>query len=80
MYIFIWGVRHRNFVRFDTELESLETLEELKEVEARINESLRRRRIYTYLGLILRNVVEGLEDEFDSYGFEGYARGHDSEE
>ncbi len=80
VYIFIWVVRHRNFVRFDTELESLETLEELKEVEARINESLRRRRIHTYHGLILRNVVEGLEDELDSYWFERYARGHDSEE
>lgn len=80
VYIIIWVVRHRNFVRFDAELESLETLEELKESEGRINESLRRRRIHTYHGLILRNMVEVLEDELDSYWFERYARGEDSEE
>ncbi len=80
LYIAIWVIRHRNFVRFDTELESIDTLEELKEAEGRINESLRRRRIHTYHGLILRNMVEVLEDELDSYWFERYARGEDSEE
>jgi len=80
VYISVWVFRHRNFVRFDAELESLESLEVLKEVEERINESLRRRRIHTYHGLILRNVVEGLEDRLDSEWSENYSRDSDSEE
>ena len=80
LYITIWVIRHRNFVRFDAELESLDTLEDLKEAEERINEYLRRRRIHTYHGLILRNVVEGLEDRLDSEWSENYSRDSDSEE
>ena len=80
LYIAIWVIRHRNFVRFDAELESIDTLEDLKVVEERINEYLRRRRIHTYHGLILRNVVEGLEDRLDSEWFENSSRDSDSEE
>ena len=79
LYIAIWVIRHRNFARFDAELESIDTLEDLKVVEERINEYLRRRRIHTYHGLILRNVVEGLEDRLDSEWFENSSRDSDSE-
>ena len=80
LYIAIWVIRHRNFARFDAELESIDTLEDLKVVEERINEYLRRRRIHTYHGLILRNVVEGLEDRLDSEWFENSSMDSDSEE
>ena len=79
LYIAIWVIRHRNFVRFDAELESIDTLEDLKVLEERVNEYLRRRRIHTYHGLILRNVVEGLEDRLDSEWFENSSRDSDSE-
>ena len=38
------------------------TVEELKALEIRINDLLRRRQMTVYYGLVLRNAIEAIED------------------
>ena len=79
IYAAIWVLRSRNFRRLDESLETVLSLPNLREIEDEVEQLMRRRRLHTHHGVILRNTIERREDELDQGRLNNHGRG-DSEE
>ena len=62
IYISLFVRRRLSFRILLNEVEMSRTVEELKALEIRINDLLRRRQMKVYYGLVLRNAIEAIED------------------
>lgn len=62
IYISLFVRRRLSFRILLNEVEMSRTVEELKVLETRINDLLRRRQMKVYYGLVLRNAIEAIED------------------
>ena len=79
VYCFVvWFYRHRTFERFDSELNEITNITELRTFEKTVNEAMRKRKLQSHHGVILRNTIETKEDEIDNSWFTKFSK--DSEE
>ena len=62
IYISLFVRRRLSFRVLLNEVEMSRTVQELKALEIRINDLLRRRQMKVYYGLVLRNAIEAIED------------------
>lgn len=78
IYFVVWFYRHRTFERFDSELNEITNITELRTFEKTVNEAMRKRKLQSHHGVILRNTIETKEDEIDNSWFTKFSK--DSEE
>ena len=72
-YVVLSIIRRRQFHVFEERIKNAENLEELRQLESKINGLIRSRGMRLYHGLVLRNTIEEFEDNFrykKSYDFE----------
>ena len=72
-YVVLSIIRRRQFHVFEERIKNAENLEELRQLESKINRLIRSRGMRLYHGLVLRNTIEEFEDNFSykkSYDFE----------
>ena len=72
-YVVLSIIRRRQFHVFEERIKNAENLDELRQLESKINRLIRSRGMRLYHGLVLRNTIEEFEDNFSykkSYDFE----------
>ena len=65
IYFAVFLSRRQAFKRFMVDIETAKSKSVLRELESEINDAVKQRRIKVYHGLVLRNTIESVEDDFD---------------
>ena len=65
IYFAVFLSRRQAFRRFMLDIETAQSKSVLRELESEINEAVKQKKIKVYHGLVLRNTIESVEDNFD---------------